>query len=335
MMIRQSIENNELEKLSPFAQKSVQSKGRKKFEPECDIRTNYQRDRDRIVHSKAFRRLSHKTQVFISPNGDHYRTRLSHTLEVSQIARTISRALNLNEDLTEAIALGHDLGHTPFGHTGEDALSEILGTKFEHNKQSVRVVEKLEKDGQGLNLTFETVDGILTHRGSERPNTLEGKVVQISDKIAYVNHDIEDAIRAGILSDEDIPKKYKEVLGYNSSKRINFLITDIVKNSINKNDIIMTDAIRTSLYELRAFLYKTVYNNEKLEKERVKVFHIFDDFYKYFMLNYDKMPTEYVSMIKLGETKENVVCDFIAGMTDRYAIDLYKDVFLPKNWQVK
>lgn len=335
MMIRQSIENNELEKLSPFAQKSVQSKGRKKPEVECEIRTNYQRDRDRIVHSKAFRRLSHKTQVFISPNGDHYRTRLSHTLEVSQIARTISRALNLNEDLTEAIALGHDLGHTPFGHTGEDALSEILGTKFEHNKQSVRVVEKLEKDGQGLNLTFETVDGILTHRGSERPNTLEGKVVQISDKIAYVNHDIEDAIRAGILSDEDIPKKYKEVLGYNSSKRINFLITDIVKNSINKNDIIMTDAIRTSLYELRAFLYKTVYNNEKLEKERVKVFHIFDDFYKYFMLNYDKMPTEYVSMIKLGETKENVVCDFIAGMTDRYAIDLYKDVFLPKNWQVK
>lgn len=332
MVIREFTENYENEKLSKFAQKSNSSLGRKVYEDECDIRTCFQRDRDRILHSKAFRRLSHKTQVFISPNGDHYRTRLSHTLEVSQIARTISRALNLNEDLTEAIALGHDLGHTPFGHTGEDALSEIIGEKFHHNRQSVRVVELLEKDGKGLNLSRETIDGILTHRGSEKPKTLEAKVVQISDKIAYVNHDIEDSIRAGLLQFSDLPKDIIDVLGDNSSDSINYLILNIVKNSHDKNDIIISPDAKNMLYTLRAYLYENIYNSTLLEKERSKVFHIFTDFFDYFSKNYNAMPTEYVNLINAGYDKQTIVCDFIAGMTDRYATNLYKDIYVPKNW---
>lgn len=333
MNIREHSEQNEIERLSCYAQKSATSKGRKVLEEPCTIRTKYQRDRDRIIHSKAFRRLSHKTQVFISPHGDHYRTRLSHTLEVSQIARTISKALNLNEDLTEAIALGHDLGHTPFGHTGEDALTEITGKKFEHNKQSVRVVEVLEKDGKGLNLTYETIDGILNHRGATKPNTLEGKVVQISDKIAYVNHDIEDAIRAKFITEDMLPSNITDIVGHNSSKRINYFITDIVINSIDTDNVLMSNQTKEMLYTLRKFLYENIYNSPKLKQERSKVVHIFKDFYEYFMDNYEQMPDEYINMIKNGEDKETTVCDFIAGMTDRYAVSLYTEIFLTKSWQ--
>ncbi|MDE6181951.1 MAG: deoxyguanosinetriphosphate triphosphohydrolase, partial [Eubacteriales bacterium] len=248
MNIRILKEEREENFLSPFAIKSKNSKGREKYEEKCDIRTCFQRDRDRIIHSKAFRRLKHKTQVFISPEGDHFRTRLTHTLEVSQIARTIASSLFLNEDLTEAIALGHDLGHTPFGHLGEDALSKICENDFHHNEQSVRVVQKLEKNGEGLNLTFEVLDGILNHRGRCNPSTLEGKVVQISDKIAYINHDIDDAIRAGFLKQEDLPKECTSMLGNTPKEIINFLIRNIIKNSYGKNEITMEKEVKASMY---------------------------------------------------------------------------------------
>ena len=325
MNIRVLKEEQEIKNLNKFAVKSRFSAGREVYEQECDIRTSFQRDRDRIVHTKAFRRLMYKTQVFISPEGDHYRTRLTHTFEVSQIARSISNALFLNENLTEAIALGHDLGHTPFGHLGEDVLRKIMTKKFCHNKQSVRVVQKLEKNGKGINLTKEVLDGMLNHRGKGNPNTLEGKVVQISDKIAYVNHDIDDAIRAGLLTLEELPKEPLKLLGNTSAKRINFLIKNIVENSINVNDIIMEKYVKDSLYDLRAFLFEKLYNNETLKQEREYCEKIIESLFYYYDKNFDKLPKEFLERYEKND-KETVICDYIAGMTDRFAKNKYIEI---------
>ncbi len=331
MTIRERNEKFEEMILSPYASKSKESKGRIREEEPCDIRTCYQRDRDRIIHSKAFRRLMHKTQAFISPEGDHYRTRLTHTLEVSQIARTIATALRLNEDLTEAIALGHDLGHTPFGHLGEEDLNRVIPGGFEHNIQSVRVVERVEKDGKGLNLTREVLDGILNHRGAGSPGTLEGKAVQISDKIAYINHDIDDAIRAGIITDNDLPQECVEMLGHSSKERIDFLIRDIVKNSMDKDDIKMTKEVRTSMYNLRGFMFDNVYNSGKLNNERREYSRFLSILYSYYSDNFDELPDEFKTIYadrNGNETEERIIADYIAGMTDRYAIktrDILKD----------
>ncbi len=323
MTIRERNEEFEEMILSPYASKSKNSRGRIKEEEPCDIRTCYQRDRDRIIHSKSFRRLMHKTQAFISPEGDHYRTRLTHTLEVSQIARTISTALKLNEDLTEAIALGHDLGHTPFGHLGEEDLNRVIPGGFEHNVQSIRVVERVEKDGKGLNLTREVLDGILNHRGAGSPGTLEGKVVQLSDKIAYINHDIDDAIRAGIITDDDLPQDCIDMLGKNSKERIDFLIRDIVKNSMDKNDIIMTKEVRTSMYNLRGYMFDNVYNSGKLSVERHEYSRFLSILYSYYSDNFEELPREFKDMYASregAETEERIIADYIAGMTDRFAV---------------
>lgn len=329
MDIRQETELLEKKTLSKYASLSVNSVGRAFEEEPCSLRTCYQRDRDRIIHSKAFRRLMHKTQAFISPEGDHYRTRLTHTLEVSQIARTISRCLRLNEDLTEAIALGHDLGHTPFGHLGEDDLNRVVPGGFHHNEQSVRVVEKIEKNGKGLNLSREVLDGILNHRGAGTPSTLEGKVVQISDKIAYINHDIDDAIRAGVLTNEMLPKECIDILGDTHKKRIDFLIKDIVRNSLNKNDIIMTTEVRKAMYDLRAFMFKNVYNAGVLSEERNKFGGLLNVLYSYYLDNFDELPYEFKKLYlehMETEREERVIADYIAGMTDRFAKKTYSNL---------
>lgn len=326
MNIRENTEKFENERLSPFAVRSALSKGRKIFEEPEDIRTCFQRDRDRIIHSKSFRRLMHKTQAFIFPDGDHYRTRLTHTLEVSQIARTLAVALNLNEDLTEAIALGHDLGHTPFGHLGERDLDEVSEKGFHHNEQSVRVVEFVEKCGRGLNLTYEVIDGILNHRGNGQPHTLEGKVVQISDKIAYVNHDIDDSLRAGILTISDMPEESIYVLGESSKKRINFLIRDIIENSKDKNDIIMNENVKSLFYKLRAFMFNYVYLGEELEKEHKTFTGILKVLYQYYKKNFDKIPAEFIKYYDENSDYNSIICDYIAGMTDRFALKQYKSL---------
>lgn len=328
MSIREFNQEQEIKFLSEYATKSAYSLGRKVKEEPCDMRTCFQRDRDRIIHSKAFRRLMHKTQAFISPEGDHYRTRLTHTLEVSQIARTIAVSLRLNEDLTEAIALGHDLGHTPFGHLGEDDLNDVVPGGFHHNEQSVRVVELIEKNGEGLNLTIEVLDGILNHRGSGSPSTLEGKIVQISDKIAYINHDIDDAIRAGILTDEDLPKECVDVLGYTGKQRIDFLIRDIIKNSENKNDILMDKDVKAVMYSLRKFMFDNVYNADRLAVERNDYRVFLSKIYYFYLENFNKMPQMFLDMYAEGEAKERVVADYIAGMTDRFAQRLYGELGL-------
>lgn len=323
MNIRILKEEREIKYLSKFAFKSKNSFGREVFEEECDIRTCFQRDRDRIIHSKAFRRLKHKTQVFISPEGDHFRARLTHTLEVFQIAKTLANALFLNEDLTEAIALGHDLGHTPFGHLGEEIFSEICSKKFKHNEHSVRVVQKIEKNGAGLNLTKEVLDGILNHRGSGKPTTLEGKIVQISDKIAYINHDIDDAIRAGILKKEDLPKECTDILGKTPKEIINFLVRNVIKNSFEKGDIIMDKEIKEKMYKLRKFLFENVYIAKELKKEREKFGIMIKELYFFYLENFEKVPYEFSKICENGETKETAICDYIAGMTDRYAEKKY------------
>ncbi|MBQ7264990.1 MAG: deoxyguanosinetriphosphate triphosphohydrolase [Firmicutes bacterium] len=322
MTIREQTEENEKKILSPFATLSTNSLGRVKYEKPCDIRTCFQRDRDRIIHSKAFRRLMHKTQVFISPEGDHYRTRLTHTLEVSQISRTIACALMLNENLTEAIALGHDLGHTPFGHLGEADLNRVVPGGFHHNEQSIRVVEKIEKDGEGLNLSIEVLDGILNHRGAGSPSTLEGKIVQISDKIAYVNHDIDDAIRSGMISEIELPIECTQVLGHSSAERINFLINDITENSRDKNDIILSEEARQALYGLRKYLFDNVYSSGKLSREREEYGNVLGRLFTYYYHHFYTLPEEFYKRYdadSIHEIKERVVADFIAGMTDRFA----------------
>lgn len=335
MTIREQLERRETEYLSRYAALSRNSKGRKRKEPQCDIRPVFQRDRDRILHCKAFRRLKQKTQVFLLPNGDHYRTRLTHTLEVSQNARTIAKALRLNEDLTEAIALGHDLGHTPFGHAGERALNEVNPFGFCHNVQSVRIVERLEKEGRGLNLTWEVVDGILNHKSSGNPRTLEGQIVRLSDKIAYLNHDIDDAIRGGILTEKEIPEEFHKILGDTTRKRLNTLIHDVVTNSMDQPKISMSEEVEEAMKELRAFMFERVYLNPVAKREEKKAVRMIRDLYRFYMENLDEIPKEYQSMQgESGVNSEQMVCDYIAGMTDTYAVKKFEDYFVPKSWKI-
>lgn len=334
MTIREKMEKMEQDTLSPFATLSAKSKGREREEEACDIRPAFQRDRDRILHCKAFRRLKNKTQVFLTPKGDHYRTRMSHTLEVSQNARTIAKALRLNEDLVEAIALGHDLGHTPFGHAGEYVLNALCEDGFRHNEQSVRIVERLEKDGEGLNLTWEVRDGIRNHQTSTTPHTLEGKIVRLSDKIAYINHDIDDAIRAQIMVKEDIPKELRDILGHTTRERLNTLIHNIVINSIGKDDICMSKEVEDAMYSLRRFLFEHVYKNPAAKREEEKARGLLRQLYFYYMEHFERIPKKYVRMLMEGEKKERVVCDYISGMTDQYAIAKFEEYYLPLAWQV-
>ncbi len=334
MNIREEQEKREHLIFSPYASFSDESRGRDRDEEPCPMRTIYQRDRDRIIHCKTFRRLKHKTQVFLAPEGDHYRTRLTHTLEVAQIARSIARALNLNEDLTEAIALGHDLGHTPFGHAGERTLNSLCPMGFAHYKQSIRVVEFLEKDGQGLNLTWEVRDGILNHRTSGNPSTLEGKAVRLSDKIAYINHDIDDGIRAGILKESDIPSEYTDVLGNSTKERLNTMISDIIMNSIGKNDLVMSEPVRKAMTELRKFMFESLYLNPTAKSEEAKADKLITELYRYYVANTDKLPDTYKRFItEFDERSEQVVCDYIAGMSDQYSISKFQEIFVPKAWK--
>lgn len=334
MTIREQMEQMEKETLSPYACLSINSKGRDRQEQECDIRPVFQRDRDRILHSKSFRRLKNKTQVFLTPKGDHYRTRLSHTLEVSQNARTIAKALRLNEDLVEAIALGHDLGHTPFGHAGEFLLDKVYKGGFKHNEQSVRIVEKLEKDGKGLNLTWEVRDGIRNHQTRTIPHTLEGKIVRLSDKIAYVNSDFDDAIRAHLLCEEDIPLALRNVLGHTTRSRLNHLIHDIIIHSRDKDDITMSKETEEALRDLRIFMFQNVYKNPVAKAEEVKAKAMLEQLYYYYMDHIEELPDKLLAMLDEGEDKGRVVCDYISGMTDQYAITKFSEHFVPVAWQI-
>ena len=331
MNIREQLEEREFTYLNPYATYSRNSKGRDRMEEECEYRTIFQRDRDRILHCKSFRRLKSKTQVFLLPKGDHYRTRLTHTLEVSQIARTMAKALRLNEDLVEAIALGHDLGHTPFGHAGERALNSLL--HFTHNEQSVRVVECVERQGAGLNLTWEVRDGILHHKTTGKPTTLEGQILRLSDKIAYINHDIDDAIRGGILIETDIPKSIRNRLGYSSAERLDTMVNDIIVNSMDRPSIQMSDEVGEAMGELRKFLFQYVYLTSSAKLEEEKAIHVVQQLLHYYMKHIDDMPQQFTQVIEQGRyTKEQVVCDYISGMTDSYAIKVYNDFFIPKSW---
>ena len=332
MTIRESLEKWEEVHLSPYATLSMHSKGRLREEEECDIRPVFQRDRDRILHSKSFRRLKDKTQVFLTPEGDHYRTRLTHTLEVSQNARTIAKALLLNEELVEAIALGHDLGHTPFGHAGERALNDVCPLGFEHSEQSLRTVDVLEKDGQGLNLTYEVRNGILNHQTSGKPATLEGKIVRLSDKIAYIHHDMDDALRAGILKEEDVPKSIREVIGSTTGERLNHFIHDIVTTSMGKNDILMSKPVSDAMAQLRHFMFERVYTNPEAKSEEGKAEVLMKTLYEYYLKHFDVLPEEYLALANQGEAKERVVCDYAGAMTDRFAIAKYEELFIPKSW---
>lgn len=334
MTIREEMEKREHLLLSPYAAFSDESRGREREEEQCDVRPVYQRDRDRILHSKAFRRLKNKTQVFLTPKGDHYRTRLSHTLEVSQNARTIAKALRLNEDLVEAIALGHDLGHTPFGHAGEAVLNRLCEGGFRHNEQSVRMVERLEKNGEGLNLTWEVRDGILNHKTSRTPATLEGKIVRLSDKIAYINHDIDDAIRARMLTEEDIPKEYRTVLGETVRTRLNTLIHNIITNSMDKDDILMSPEVEDAMKGLRQYMFQNVYLNPKAKAEEEKAKALLERLFYFYLEHLEEMPKQYLAMLDQGENKDRVVCDYIAGMTDQYATSKYMEYFVPVPWQI-
>ena len=336
MTVREELERAEHERLSPLAAFADQSQGRPRQEEprEEDVRTCYQRDIDRIVHSKAFRRLMHKTQVFLRPEGDHYRTRMTHTLEVSRIAGTITRALGLNEDLAEAIAMGHDLGHTPFGHAGEIALTECWGQPFRHNEQSLRVVDILEKDGQGLNLSYEVRMGILGHTGPSVPDTLEGQIVRRSDQIAYVNHDIDDAIRAGILTNEDIPRSISNLLGMNHSQRINSLVCDMIRTSREAGSICMTPEVDKALRDLRGFMFERVYRNPVAKGEESKARAMLQRLYAYYIDHPEALPEDFLPQLSfdgLGRT----VCDYIAGMTDKYAVDKFTEIFIPSGWNVR
>ena len=320
--------------LSPHAFLTANTRGRDHPYVKCVNRTEFQRDRDRIIHSQAFRRLMNKTQVFLAPVGDHYRTRLTHTLEVTQIARIIARALRLNEDLTEAAALGHDLGHTPFGHAGEDALRRCFSPDFSHAEQSIRVVERLEADGEGLNLTYEVRDGIRNHTGGDRASTLEGYLVKFADRIAYINHDIDDAIRAGILKPEDIPQRLRQVLGDRHGVRINTMVTSLIEGSMDRDELCMTPEVGEAMGELRTFLFENVYYNPIAKREESKAKALVERMFDYFVRHPDKMP-EYYRRARESETVERCVADYISGMTDRYAIELYRELFVPEVWRDK
>ena len=336
MTVREILERREHGFLSDHAAFSDQSRGRVRPEPSQpgEVRTCYQRDTDRIVHSKAFRRLTHKTQVFLQPEGDHYRTRMTHTLEVSRIARTITRGLGLNEDLTEAIAMGHDLGHTPFGHAGEAALSEVLGAPFRHNEQSLRVVDTLENGGKGLNLTYEVRMGILGHTGDRIPETWEGQVVRRSDQIAYVNHDIDDAIRAGILTDGDIPKEISAVLGGSHRERINTLVCDAIAFTQESGRVGLSPSVDQALKELRAFMFQRVYRNPVAKGEESKAKLMLQRLYQFYCDHPERLPGDLTPQLRL-EGIPRTVCDYIAGMTDKYAVDKYTEIFIPSGWQVR
>ena len=333
LSIREETEQLEEQYLKPWAAHAKDSRGRAVYEEPCDIRTDYQRDRDRIVHCKAFRRLKHKTQVFLSPRGDHYRTRLTHTLEVAQLSRTIARALRLNEDLVDAIALGHDLGHAPYGHAGERALDEVCPDGFSHCEQSLRIVDLLEKNGEGLNLTWEVRDGIVNHRMSTTPHTLEGMIVRYCDKIAYINHDIDDAERAGILKEEDIPQEFRQTIGFSTKERLDRLIHDVISTSLGTQTIRMSVEMEKQMRDLRSFMFEAVYSNSAAKGEEHKAVDMLQRLYDYFCQNPEKMSAEYVSLIERGQKKEKVVCDYISGMTDQYAIRTFTELFVPKSWQ--
>ena len=320
--------------LSPYAQHSENTKGRLRAETPCNMRTDFQRDRDRIIYSKAFLRLKNKTQVFFSPEGDHFRTRMTHTIDVSQIARSIARSLALNEDLAEAIALGHDLGHTPFGHAGERVLNSLSPAGFSHNVQSLRVVDVLEKEGKGLNLTFEVRDGILNHKKSGHPATLEGKAVSLADRIAYVNHDIEDALRAGLLHESELPAEDIAVLGASSRDRINRMITAIYENSVGKADVVMGAAEAAALEHLRTFMFERVYITELSMKEEARAKRMLSAMYEYFQKDKDKLPAFYRRLLE-EYPLEQVIADYLSSMTDKYAIAVFNSIFIPKSWALR
>ncbi len=336
MTIREELEYQEHRRLNPLASFADQSKGRPRPEEprERDVRTCYQRDTDRIVHSKAFRRLMHKTQVFLRPEGDHYRTRMTHTLEVSRIGRSITRALGLNEDLAEAIAMGHDLGHTPFGHAGQSILSEMLGQPFHHNEQSLRVVDYLERDGRGLNLTHEVRNGILCHTGDPWPNTLEGMVVRRSDQIAYVNHDIDDALRAGILTEEDIPGSISAVLGHSHRERIDTLVCDAILTSREAGQVVLSPQVDRALRELRSFMFERVYRHPAVRAEEEKAKAMLRQLYEYYVNHPETLPEDFQPQMSF-DGLERTVCDYIAGMTDNYAVDKYTEIFMPMGWHIR
>jgi len=352
MSVREILEENEKKFLSRFAVLSSMSEGREKPEESCSVRTQFQRDRDRIIHCKSFRRLKHKTQVFFYPEGDHYRDRLTHTLEVSQISRTIAKALFLNEDLTEAIALGHDLGHTPFGHAGEKVLDQILKDVlgpdfcFLHNEQSIRVVKIIEKNGEGLNLTFEVLDGIENHTGDKIPKTLEGKIVRISDKIAYINHDIDDALRSEILSLSDLPQEELQILGFSHRERINNIVIDIIKKSSGKNEILISDKINECLYSLRDFLFDNLYMRSPVKIEERKTEKIIRDLFYFYFNDFDffikdscfEKNKAYLNFKALSSIDKNskavFITDYIASMTDRFALNKFSELFIPEKWEI-
>lgn len=329
MSIREDAERLERELLSEHAVLAAETRGRLMPEQECEIRTCFQRDRDRIIHCNAFRRLKHKTQVFLSPEGDHYRTRLTHTLEVSQIARTISRCLKLNEDLTEAIALGHDLGHTPFGHAGERALNEVYPGGFRHYEQSLRVVDKLEKNGEGLNLTYEVRDGILCHTVGKEADTLEGRVVKLADRIAFLNHDIDDAIRARVLLESDIPTDITDVLGNSKSKRINTLVRSAIENS--GADIGLAPDVKEAFDKLHSYMYKNVYTNADVKGEEKKAEALIRTLYAYYCEHPEDMPELYKKVVEL-EGAERASCDYVSSMSDVYVLKIYNELFIPTAW---
>jgi dGTPase len=331
-VLREDLEKN---MLSPLAALAAESRGRERPEPECTLRTCYQRDADRLTHSKAFRRLIHKTQVFLNPEGDHYRTRLTHTLEVSRIARTISRALGLNEDLTEAIAIGHDLGHTPFGHAGERALDAIMSGHggFRHNEQSLRVTDRLEKGGRGLNLSYETRDGILKHTGPEQPETAEGRVVRISDRAAYLNHDLDDALRAGILTEDDIPPEIRCAFGDSVSVRVDTVVRDIIGESSATGDIAMSAELRLAFEGFYSFMFENLYMNARAKSEETKVFGILNGLFGYYADNPDKLTEDYRAIAETDGVLR-AVCDYVSGMTDSYAIAEHQRLFVPNAWGV-
>ncbi len=334
MTIREQIEQMQAETLSEFATLDQNSKGRDVEEPQCDIRPVFQRDRDRILHSKAFRRLKNKTQVFLDPQGDHYRTRMSHTLEVSQNARTIAKALRMNEDLVEAIALGHDLGHTPFGHCGERVLDDLSTEGFIHAEQSVRVVEKLEQEGRGLNLTWEVRDGMRNHRSSGHPATPEGQIVRLADKIAYINSDVDDAIRGKIMSEEMLPKEIRNTLGTSVKARLDRLIHDVIINSKNSPEIHMSAEIAEAMADLRSWLFANVYTNPVAKGEETKASRMIEELYRYYSDNSNALPDRYRGMyMDEGEPLERVVCDYISGMTDSFACKKFNEIFIPISWE--
>ena len=331
--VKKFLEENEARTLSKYATLSVNSKGREHEISPSDLRTEFQRDRDKILHCKSFRRLKHKTQVFLAPEGDHYRTRLTHTLEVAQIGRTIARALRLNEDLVEAIALGHDLGHTPFGHAGERKLNDLVSGGFIHSKQSQRVVELLEKNGKGLNLTFEVRDGIGNHRYNDTPSTLEGEIVKYADRFAYINHDIEDARRGGVITDADLPKACVEVLGNSKSKRINNLIADMVENSWDKPYIKQSANFNDATATLHEFMFERVYLNAQAKSQEAKAVKMIELIFEYYLKNLNKLPDFYKTLLD-SYPADRVVCDYIASFSDRYCVRVFGELFVPDEWKI-